>query len=100
MTAVSLLVYVVCLAPAQDGDRSRSPRGIQQRATEGADEGDGASDIKAMLPADIKAMLSKQLDSIEMAYHANGSQLFESVQNAVHGATDELQKMKKAAGQG
>ena len=53
-----------------------------------------------MLPADLKAMLSKQLDSIEMAYHANGSQLFEAVQNAVHGASDELQKMTKAAGQG
>ena len=53
-----------------------------------------------MLPADLKAMLSKQLDSIEMAYHASGSQLFESVQNAVHGASDELQKMTKAAGQG
>ena len=45
-------------------------------------------------------MLTRQLDSIETAYHAQGSELFEKVQNAVHGAGDELQQMSKQAGQG
>ena len=50
------------------------------------------------MQSDVKAILAKQLDTIEECYHAAGSSMFEKIQHAVDSAENGLLNLKSKAG--